>query len=134
MALSGLIDNALMREVEMGDDYAVLFYGLRTPLPIEALIERLDMNTELVPLYHFTPSKETACRQEACFYSFPSADQMWKLNAVSDAGGKVEELAVTLFESMEVMSFDLLHDLHLHDARGTYYERRSEAELIADFT
>jgi hypothetical protein len=30
MALSGLIDNALMREVEMGDDYAVLLLTLQS--------------------------------------------------------------------------------------------------------
>jgi hypothetical protein len=59
---------------------------------------------------------------------------MYKLSMVADGRKEVTEVTVTVYDSLEVMSFDLLDDLNRHDARGTYEERRREAEVIADFS
>jgi hypothetical protein len=134
MSLPELIQNSQLQEVAIYDDYALMSYAWKVPLALSRILDLMDEKPDLVLLYHFMPSRETDFGQELCYYSYPSSELMYKLSMVADGRKEVTEVTVTVYDSLEVMSFELLDDLNRHDARGTYEERRREAEVIADFS
>ena len=134
MLLPDFINNTLLGEVVMYDDYALLHYALTVPMSLERALDLMELVPDMVLLYHYVPSAVTDFGQELCFYAYPDAGSLFKLNLVAGELGQVEDVTVTVYESLEQMSFDLLDDLQRHDQRGTYRERRSEMELMADFS
>ena len=65
--------------------------------------------------------------------SNPAFEQMFKMNAQTDAGGMVNRIDVTVFDSLENMYADLALDAQLHEGSGQFKYRRSQDELILDF-
>ena len=59
---------------------------------------------------------------------------MFKLNGITNASGLVDTLNVTVYESLELMSSDILQDLTLHKTRGHFLMKRDEAEIANDFS
>ena len=53
---------------------------------------------------------------------------------VQDALLLVDTLNVTVYESLELMSSDILQDLTLHKTRGHFVMKRDEAEIANDFS
>ena len=89
---------------------------------------------ELVTLYHYVPSDATNYGHQCCAYSNPATGQMFKLNGMTNASGLVDTLNVTVYESLELMSSDILQDLTLHKTRGHFLMKRDEAEIANDFS
>lgn len=134
LMLPDLIDNSGAEEMSVYDDYAVIPYSVLVPHTIEEVLEMLAHRPELVTLYHYVPSDATDFGHQCCAYSNPATGQMFKLNGRTNASGTVNMLNVTVYESLELMSSDILMDLNLHKARGRFVMKRDEAEIANDFS
>lgn len=67
-----------------------------------------EMNADLAILYHLEPSVHTVFGHECCAYCYPVTERMFKINCKTSADGLIHELNVTIYNSIELMSADLL--------------------------
>lgn len=134
LILPDLIDNACAEEMAVYDDYAIIPYSVLMPCSISDVLDMFAHRPELVMLYHYVPSDATNFGHQCCAYSNPATGQMFKLNVMTNASGLVDTLNVTVYESLELMSSDILQDLTLHQARGRFVMKRDEAEIANDFS
>lgn len=130
----GLLRRDCFAGADIYDDYAVLEFRLPEPKHIDELLDIVEDQDDLVLLYHVTPSKATITGQQFCAYAMLNHDYTHKLNAVADDDGIITAIAVTLYDSLERMGFDLLDELERRTSKGSViHYSRSEAELLRDF-
>ena len=132
MQLPQLLDVTTVEEQD-NDDFILLTFPLRQPMTLEEVMDSLEDDISLIMLYHHIPSRQTDFGHSCCAYSNPSFEQMFKMNAQTDAGGMVNRIDVTVFDSLENMYADLALDAQLHEGSGQFKYRRSQDELILDF-
>ena len=58
---------------------------------------------------------------------------MFKVNVTTNGSGEVDSLLVTIYDSLEIMSTDLIQDLRLNEKRGDFKYKRDQAEMLNDF-
>ena len=133
LLMPDLIDLNYLESIDDYDDYALLTFELASPMSIEDVMDSLEDQMELNILYHTKASDATESGQHCCAYSAPSFEHMYKVNAQTVASGKVEELYVYLYESLEVMLESLKEDLDQHSQAGEFVTRMDLSRLIADF-
>ncbi len=133
LILPELINNTQLEEVSMYEDYAILPYDMQKPLSLEEVMDLFEDKMEMVILYHMIPSKQTDFGHTCCAYSNPSTERMFKINVTTNGSGEVDSLLVTIYDSLEIMSTDLLQDLRLNEKRGDFKYKRDQAELMNDF-
>ena len=133
LILPELIDNNQLEEVSLYEDYAIMPYNVQYPRPLEEVMNMFEDNMELFVLYHMVPSKQTDFGHTCCAYSNPSTERMFKINATTNGEGNVDTVQVTIYDSLEIMSTDLLQDLRLNEKRGEIRFRRNQAEIMNDF-
>ena len=68
-----------------------------------------------------------------CAYSNPAFGQMFKMNAKTDADGRVSCIFATIYDSLELMYGDLCIDLDLHSKSGTLKYQRNKDDVLMDF-
>jgi hypothetical protein len=51
----------------------------------------------------------------------------------TNGSGEVDSLLVTIYDSLEIMSTDLIQDLRLNEKRGAFKYKRDQAEMLNDF-
>lgn len=129
--LDGLCDNSRMYEAEIYDgDYVLIPYALKKPLRMEEIKALVEEKEEMRVMY-FARNKKG--RESLCVYSDPCLQCMFKLNAMTDNSGYVFDVNVTVYDSLEIMSRDLVVDLNLIDSSDLVY-RKETGEFIADFS
>lgn len=133
LQLPQLLDVTRMEEPRFFDDYVLLRFSLADSWRLEEVMDMLEDDMELIMLYHHIPSRTTDFGHSCCAYANPAFGQMFKINAKTDGSGKVSDVTVTLYESLEYMSADLCLDLKLHSASGTLKYCRSKDDVLLDF-
>lgn len=68
-----------------------------------------------------------------CAYSNPAFGQMFKMNARTDADGKVNRVIATVYDSLELMYGDLSLDLKLHTGNGSFKYKKELEDVLLDF-
>ena len=68
-----------------------------------------------------------------CAYSNPAFGQMFKMNAKTDADGRVSCILATIYDSLELMYGDLCIDLDLHSKSGIMKYKRNKDDVLMDF-
>lgn len=122
LQLPQLIDVTTMESPEFYGDYALLRFPLKEPCELEEVLDMLEDDIEMITLYHHIPSSSVDYGQSACAYSNPAFGQMFKVNVQTDGSGKVSLVAVTVYDSLELMCGDICLDLRLHSERGGYFK------------
>lgn len=131
--LPDLIDNVFLSKTTSYEDYAILLYDVPKAQSMENVIEMLEMNADLAILYHLEPPVDTVFGHECCAYCFPVTERMFKINCKTHVDGRVNQVNVTIYNSIEVMSADLFEDLRLHEKRGTFRVKRKHVQIMNDF-
>ena len=132
--LPQLIDATTMEGPEFYGDYALLRFPLKDPYELEEVLDMLEDDIELITLYHHIPSSSVDYGQSACAYSNPAFGQMFKVNVETGGNGRVNEILVTIYDSLEVMCGDVCLDLKLHSERGGYFKyKKNKEEVLIDF-
>ena len=112
LQLPQLLDVTTMEEPQFYGDYVLLTFPLRD--------HHIPMRTE--PYGHST-----------CAYSNPAFGQMFKMNAKTDADGRVSCILATIYDSLELMYGDLCIDLDLHSKSGIMKYKRNKDDVLMDF-
>ncbi len=133
LILPELVNNNQLEEVSMYEDYAILPYSVQKPLPLEEVMDMFEDKMEMIILYHMVPSEQTDFGHACCAYSNPSTERMFKVNVTTNGSGEVDSLLVTIYDSLEIMSTDLIQDLRLNEKRGAFKYKRDQAEMLNDF-
>ncbi len=134
LLLPEVIDNALAEEVTIYEDYALLPYSLPKPITLDELLDMFEDKMELIILYHIIPSEATDFGQACCAYSNPSSERMFKINARTNAQGMISDVIVSIYDSLEFMSSDVLQDLNLNENHGQVVFKRDVGEIVNDFS
>ena len=134
LQLPQLINATTMEGPEFYGDYALLRFPLKDPYELEEVLDMLEDDIELITLYHHIPSSSVDYGQSACAYSNPAFGQMFKVNVETGGNGRVNEILVTIYDSLEVMCGDVCLDLKLHSERGGYFKyKKNKEEVLIDF-
>lgn len=119
-----LLDASCLKTSFVSEEFAVLSYCYECGFKMEEILKLLKEQMSVVLLYDIRVSESTLYGWSCCAYSNPLFGKMFKINAKTDGGGLVPELAVTLYESMEFMSQDLFDDYNAQkESNGTGYFR-----------
>ena len=133
LQLPQLLDVTTMEAPQFYGDYALLTFPLHDPYDLEEVMDMFEDDMELITLYHHIPATADKFGHSTCSYSNPAFGQMFKMNARTDADGKVNTILVTIYDSLEQMYGDLCLDLELHSKGGTFKYRKSKDEILLNF-
>ncbi|WP_026367485.1 hypothetical protein [Bacteroides sp. 14(A)] len=133
LQLPQLLDVTTMEAPQFYGDYALLVFPLRDPYDLEEVMDMFEDDMELITLYHHIPATTGNFGHSACAYSNPAFGQMFKMNAKTDADGKVNTILVTIYDSLEHMYGDLCLDLELHSKGGTFKYKKNKDDLLINF-
>lgn len=133
LQLPQLLDVTTMESPQFYGDYALLTFPLRDPYDLEEVMDMFEDDMELITLYHHIPAMAGYFGHSTCAYSNPAFGQMFKMNAKTDADGKVNTILVTIYDSLEQMYGDLCLDLELHSKGGTFKYRKNKDDLLINF-
>ena len=133
LQLPELLDEKTMEQPIFYEDYALLIFPLPVPLDIEDVMDCMEDEMEMIVLYHHIPSGQTKFGHSCCAYSNPAFGLMFKINAKTNDSGLVENVTVTIYESLEFMSADICIDLDLHSKSGHFKYRKPKEEVLYDF-
>ncbi len=133
LLLPELLGDAIADDAEVEEDIAVLNYTLSHKFDLEDVMDKLEDQMELTILYHFVPSNSTDFGHQCCAYSDTQFGHMYKIHASTAASGKVENITVTLYDSMDIMCTDLMEDLERHENRGRFVHKVPKEHLLVEF-
>ena len=134
LLLPSVIDLSLMDDVIIYDDYALLSFSLPRSFSLEEMMDMFEDKMELIILYHLIPSDATVFGHACCAYSNPNSERMFKMNVRTDPNGLVSKLTVTIYDSLEFMSSDVLLDMHLNEGHGKFKYQRDVGQIVNDFS
>ena len=118
LQLPQLLDVTTMEEPQFYGDYVLLTFPLRDTYELEEVMDMFEDDMELITLYHHIPMR---------------FGQMFKMNAKTDADGRVSCIFATIYDSLELMYGDLCIDLDLHSKSGTLKYQRNKDDVLMDF-
>jgi hypothetical protein len=133
LQLPQLISTEWMEEPKYYEDYALLVFNPSKSYTLENTMDMLEDQMVLIPLYHMIPSNATTFGHCYCAFSNPSFGHMYKFNVMTDGNGLINQVAVTVYESMEFMAGDLCNDLELHSKTGYFKYRRPKYDILKYF-
>lgn len=133
LQLPQLLDVTTMEEPQFYGDYVLLTFPLRDTYELEEVMDMFEDDMELITLYHHIPMPTEQYGHSTCAYSNPAFGQMFKMNAKTDADGRVSCVFATIYDSLDLMYGDLCLDLKLHSKSGTLKYRRNKEDLLIDF-
>lgn len=133
LQLPQLLDITTMEEPHFYGDYVLLTFPLRDPYDLEEVMDMFEDDMELITLYHHIPMQSEKFGHSTCAYSNPAFGQMFKMNARTDADGKVSSIIATVYDSLEQMYGDLCLDLNLHARSGTFKYKKNKDDILMDF-
>lgn len=133
LQLPQLLDVTTMEEPQFYGDYVLLTFPLRNPYDLDEVMDMFEDDMELITLYHHIPAMTGNFGHSTCAYSNPAFGQMFKMNAKTNADGKVNTVLVTIYDSLEQMYGDLCLDLELHSKGGTFKYKRDKDDLLMNF-
>lgn len=133
LQLPQLLDITTMEEPQFYGDYALLTFPLRDPYDLEEVMDMFEDDMELITLYHHIPMPSNPFGHSTCAYSNPAFGQMFKMNAKTDAEGKVNSILVTIYDSLEQMYGELCLDLDLHTKSGTFKYKKNKDDILMNF-
>ena len=93
----------------------------------------IEDDMELITLYQHVPVGLEKSGHSTCAYSNPAFGQMFKMNARTDADGKVNRIIATIYDSLELMYGDLCLDLKLHAGNGSFKYKKNQEDVLLDF-
>ena len=91
-----LLNVATMEEPQFYGDYVLLTFPLRDSYDLEEVMDIFEDDMELITLYHHVPVGLEKSGHSTCAYSNPAFGQMFKMNARTDADGKVNRIIATI--------------------------------------
>lgn len=133
LQLPKLLDANAMEEPQFFNDYVLLHFPLSEAYDLEEIMDMFEDDMELIMLYHHIPTNPSPFGHSACAYSNPAFGHMFKIYAQTESDGKVRELTVTIYDSLELMSGDLCLDLNLHAKQGRFKYQRHKIDVMFDF-
>ncbi len=133
LQLPELLDVTTMEKPQFYGDYVLLTFPSREPHDLEDVMDMFEDDMELIMLYHHIPMQSEKFGHSTCAYSNPAFGQMFKMNARTDAEGKVTQIIATVYDSLELMYGDLCLDLKLHAQSGTFKYKMSKEDILMDF-
>lgn len=133
LQLPQLLDITTMEEPQFYGDYVLLTFPLRDPYDLEEVMDMFEDDMELITLYHHIPLLSEKFGHSTCAYSNPAFGQMFKMNARTDADGKVNSIIATVYDSLEQMYGDLCLDLNLHSKSGVFKYKKNKDDILMDF-
>lgn len=126
--------NELQQFREVYNDYALLVFKLDKALTVAEIIDSLESVPGLTMMYHHMPSRDTEFGQSFCFFQEPGLGEMFQINFSTNAEGKVEEVDVKIYTSLEIMVSDLESELErVPRLMGEFAYRITKDELISYF-
>lgn len=128
-----LMDRCTMKEPVVYEDYMLLTFPVASPYSLEEVMDMLEDDMELILLYHHIPSAASKYGHSCCAYSNPSFGHMYKVNAKTNDSGHVEDILVTIYDSLEYMLSDVCVDLELHSKSGRLKYQKRKEEVLLDF-
>ena len=97
-----LLNVATMEEPQFYGDYVLLTFPLRDPYDLEEVMDIFEDDMELITLYHHVPVGLEKSGHSTCAYSNPAFGQMFKMNARTDADGKVNRMSGQDWQSIHL--------------------------------
>ena len=133
LQMPSLMDKNRLSEPLIYKDYALLEFSTATPLSLEDVTNLLEDEVDLVLLYVHTPSLATDFGRCCCAYSNPAFGHMYKVNAVTNSDGMVDQIRVTIYDDLELMSGDVINDLKLHGRTGHFKYAITKEDVLLNF-
>lgn len=126
------LENRAAREVY--DDYALLDFRLPEALALKDFCNELGESYGTIELYRHCRSENTDYGQSVCAFQEPGTGVMFQLCATTNSCGKITEVDVKLFFSLERMLAELRDTLRRATMQsGKFAYRISEEELLSYF-
>lgn len=126
------LENKTTREVY--DDYALLDFSLPEALAFEDFCNELGESYGTIELYRHWRSEDTDYGQSVCAFQEPGTGVMFQLCATTNSCGKITEVDVKLYFSLERMLAELRETLRRAAVQsGKFAYRISEEELLSYF-
>ena len=133
LMLPKLIGDTAPDETDITEEYAILYYTLEEPFPIELVMEMLEDDMELALLYHGT-DKTNMKVHPCCFFTSPkSGRNMFKFNLVSDNRGFVGDVTISIYDSLDTMESELESDLANHTDKFDFIQAMQNWDVLSHF-
>lgn len=133
LQMPSLLDKNRLSEPLIYKDYALLEFSPSAPVSLEEVTNQLEDEIDLVLLYVHIPSLATEFGRSCCAYSNPAFGHMYKVNAMTNSDGMVDQIRVTIYDDLELMSGDVINDLKLHSRTGHFKYALSKEEVLLNF-
>ena len=129
----GLLDKASVTNTSVAEDTVTLTYALKAKYGIDDVMDIFEDQMEFSVLYDFEVSRDVLFGRQCCAYADTKFDSIVKVNATTNQHGLVDQLTITLYESVEVMVNDLIADLRRHSSYGCLRFAKSIKDLLIEF-
>ena len=133
LQLPRLLDTSNMHEPECYEDFILLTFSPIEEFDLEEVMDMFEDDMELIMLYHHVASRTSNFGHSSCAYSNPAFGQMFKINAQTANDGKVHNVLVTIYHSLEMIYGDLCVELSLHENTGSFKYVRTKDNVMIDF-
>lgn len=133
LQLPRILDTTNMLEPQHYEDFILLTFSPTEDFDLEEVMDMFEDDMELIMLYHHVPSRTSSFGHSTCAYSNPAFGQMFKMNAQTNNEGRVKNIHVTLYDSLEIMYGDLCLELSLHEKDGSFKYVRTKDNVMIDF-
>lgn len=130
--ITPVCEHTELREVYC--DYALLVFKVPEPQTPEELIDNADCCTGLRLMYHHKRSRHTDYGQSLCFFQEPGAGSMFQMNATTDGTGRISQIDVRIFSSMERMVAELRDEMRrTRMVGGSFAYEITDEEILGYF-
>lgn len=130
LMLPSLISENMLTGEEVSEDVSILHFNLDEELPITVVMDMLEDDMELSLLYYARNSTKSS---QCCYFTPPSSRDMYKFYAETNDKGYVQELSITIYESLDIMESELEEELNKGKNELNFVNSISFQELINKF-
>ena len=126
--------NELRFKREVYSDYTLLVFNLNKPMTITELFTELEGVHGLTLMYHHARSNQTDFGHSVSLFQEPGLGEMFQLDATTNSMGKVTQVTVKLYLSLERMVTELRQQLsRMGTMSGHFLYKMEDYELLTYF-
>lgn len=132
-SMPGLFGNCSLYAYVQGENCCSYVIRITRYDEMQKLVNVIKRQFQLVLLYHHSPSADTDFGEECSAFCRPGLGSCYRIDARSNGRGDVDELKVTIFETMENLGGALVRDLKKRFTYGKLWEGLSLDQLLLLF-
>lgn len=128
--LPDLCEPGRMYAATVYENYTILPFAMPKPKLFKDVKDFMEERDDVMLYYWMKNEYGQDC---LCAYSNPATGRMFKINAQAQDRNYVFDIIISVYDSLEVMSFDLMDELKRAEQRTVIY-KRPFGDFVADFS